>query len=218
MSFEVNANTRNLQGTGASRRLRLAGKVPAIVYGADKPAANIELDHNTIVQQLRKEAFHASILSLNLDGAKEQVLLRDVQFHPWKKLILHMDFQRVNPNQKIHMKVPLHFKNAELSPGVKLGGGNVTHILNEVEVSCLPKDLPEFIEVDLSEIAAGHSMHLSEVTLPAGVEFVSMTHGIDQAIAACVIPRGVAEEETPAAAAPAAAAAAAAPAAAPKAP
>ncbi|MBT9614433.1 MAG: 50S ribosomal protein L25/general stress protein Ctc [Burkholderiales bacterium] len=207
MSFEVNANTRNLQGTGASRRLRLAGKVPAIVYGADKPAANIELDHNTIVQQLRKEAFHASILSLNLDGAKEQVLLRDVQVHPWKKLILHIDFQRVNPNQKIHMKVPLHFKNAELSPGVKLGGGNVTHILNEVEVSCLPKDLPEFMEVDLSNIAAGQSMHLSEVTLPPGVEFVSMTHGIDQAIAACVIPRGVAEEETTAtAAAPAAAA------------
>ena len=208
MSFEVNANTRNLQGTGASRRLRLAGKVPAIVYGADKPAANIELDHNAIVQQLRKEAFHASILSLNLDGAKEQVLLRDVQFHPWKKLILHIDFQRVNPNQKIHMKVPLHFKNAELSPGVKLGGGNVTHILNEAEVSCLPKDLPEFIEVDLSEMTAGHSMHLSEVKLPAGVEFMSLTHGVDQAIAACVIPRGVADEETSAtAAAPAAAAA-----------
>lgn len=214
MSFEVNANTRNLQGTGASRRLRLAGKVPAIVYGADKPAANIELDHNSIVQQMRKEAFHASILSLNVDGAKEQVLLRDVQVHPWKKLILHIDFQRVNPNQKIHMKVPFHFKNAELSPGVKLGGGNVSHILNDVEVSCLPKDLPEFIEVDLSNIAAGHSMHLSEVALPTGVEFVSMTHGIDQAIAACVIPRGVAEEETTAAAP---AAAAAAPAAAPKA-
>ena len=209
MSFEVNANTRNLQGTGASRRLRLAGKVPAIVYGADKPAANIELDHNSIVQQMRKEAFHASILSLNVDGTKEQVLLRDVQVHPWKKLILHIDFQRVNPNQKIHMKVPFHFKNAELSPGVKLGGGNVTHILNEVEVSCLPKDLPEFVEVDLSNMAAGHSMHLSEVTLPAGVEFVSMTHGIDQAIAACVIPRGMAEDE------PVAAAAAAAPAAAP---
>lgn len=211
MLFEVNANTRNLQGTGASRRLRLAGKVPAIVYGADKPAANIELDHNSIVQQMRKEAFHASILSLNLDGAKEQVLLRDVQVHPWKKLILHIDFQRVNPNQKIHMKVPLHFKNAELSPGVKLSGGNVTHILNEAEVSCLPKDLPEFIEVDLSEMTAGHSMHLSEVKLPAGVEFVSLTHGTDQAIAACVIPRGVAEEEaTATAAAPAAAPAAAA--------
>ena len=212
MSFEVNANTRNLQGTGASRRLRLAGKVPAIVYGADKPAANIELDHNSIVQQMRKEAFHASILSLNLDGAKEQVLLRDVQVHPWKKLILHIDFQRVNPNQKIHMKVPLHFKNAELSPGVKLSGGNVTHILNDAEVSCLPKDLPEFIEVDLSEMTAGHSMHLSEVKLPQGVEFVSMTHGIDQAIAACVIPRGMGEDEpAAAAAAPAAAPAAAAP-------
>ncbi len=210
MVFEVNANARQLQGTGASRRLRRAGKVPAIIYGADKPAANIELDHNSLVQQLRKEAFHASILSLNLDGAKEQVLLRDVQVHPFRQLIMHVDFQRVDPNQKVHMKVPLHFKNGDAAPGVKLTGGNITHILNEAEVSCLPKDLPEFIEVDLSSLQAGQSLHLSQVVLQAGVEFIGLSHGADQAIAACVVPRGVEEEVAPA---PAAAAVAAAPAA-----
>jgi len=203
MLFEVIANARQLQGTGASRRLRNAGKVPAIVYGADKPAISIELDHNNLVQQLRKEAFHASILTLNLDGAKEQVLLRDVQAHPWKKMIVHVDFQRVDPNQKVHIKVPVHFKNGDIAPGVKLSGGNITHILNDVEVVCLPKDLPEFIEVDLSSLTAGHTLHMSEVTLPAGVTFLSLSHGSDQPIAACVVPRGAAEEPA-AGAAPAA--------------
>ena len=209
MLFEVTANARQLQGTGASRRLRNAGKVPAVVYGADKPAASIELDHNALVQQLRKEAFHASILTLNLEGAKEQVLLRDVQSHPWKKLIIHVDFLRVDANKSVHMKVPLHFQNGELAPGVKLTGGNITHILNEVEVTCLPKDLPEFIEVDLSSLAAGQTLHLSEVKLPEGVVFLSLSRGADQAIAACVVPRGSADEDVaPAAegAAPAAAA------------
>ena len=209
MLFEIIANARQLQGTGASRRLRNAGKVPAIVYGADKAATSIELDHNSLVQQLRKEAFHASILTLNLDGAKEQVLLRDVQSHPWKKLIVHVDFLRVDPNKKVHMKVPLHFKNGELAPGVKLTGGNITHILNDAEVTCLPKDLPEFIEVDLSTLAAGHTLHLSEVTLPEGVAFLALSRGADQPIAACVVPRGVEEEVAPtAAAAPATPAAA----------
>jgi large subunit ribosomal protein L25 len=206
MLFEVIANARQLQGTGASRRLRNAGKVPAIVYGADKPAASVELDHNALVQQLRKEAFHASILTLNVDGTKEQVLLRDVQSHPWKKLIMHVDFQRVDPNKVVHMKVPLHFKNGDLAPGVKLSGGNITHILNEAEVVCLPKDLPEFIEVDLSTLTAGHTLHLSEVRdLPNGVNFLALTRGADQPIAACVVPRGVEEAASAAGAAPAAA-------------
>jgi len=208
MLFEVTANARQLQGTGASRRLRNAGKVPAVVYGADKPAASIELDHNALVQQLRKEAFHASILTLNLDGSKEQVLLRDVQSHPWKKIILHVDFLRVDPNKSVHMKVPLHFQNGDLAPGVKLTGGNITHILNEVEVTCLPKDLPEFIEVDLSSLTAGQTLHLSEVKLPDGVAFLSLSRGADQSIAACVVPRGSAEEETVPAAGAAAPAAA----------
>lgn len=202
MKFEVIANARKTQGTGASRRLRHAGRVPAIVYGANQPAANIELDHNTIYHQLKHEAFHASILTLDVDGAKEQVLLRDIHMHPWKLQVMHLDFQRVNPNAKIHMKVPLHFVNADLAPGVKLSGGNVTHVLNEVEVNCLPKDLPEFIEVDLSGLQAGHSLHLSEVKLSKGVELVELHRGNDMAVASCVIPRGVVEEA--AAAAPAA--------------
>jgi large subunit ribosomal protein L25 len=200
MKFEVTATARQTQGTGASRRLRHAGRVPAIVYGANQPAANIELDHNTVYHQLKHEAFHASILTLDVEGKKEQVLLRDVQMHPWKLQVMHMDFQRVNPNAKIHMKVPLHFVNAEIAPGVKLGGGNITHVMNEAEVSCLPKDLPEFIEVDLSDLQAGHSLHLSEVKLPAGVEFVELHRGSDSAVASCVIPRGVVEEAAAAAA------------------
>ena len=198
MKFEVTATARQTQGTGASRRLRHAGRVPAIVYGANQPAANIELDHNTVFHQLKHESFHASILTLDIEGKKEPVLLRDIQMHPWKLQVMHIDFQRVNPNAKIHMKVPLHFVNAEIAPGVKLGGGNITHVMNEAEVSCLPKDLPEFIEVDLSSLQAGHSLHLSEVKLPKGVEFVG---GGDSAVASCVVPRGVIEEA--AAAAPA---------------
>lgn len=194
MKFEVTATARKTQGTGASRRLRHAGRVPAIVYGANQPPVTIELDHNAIYHQLKHEAFHASILTLDVDGNKEQVLLRDVQMHPWKPLVMHLDFQRVNPNQKIHMKVPLHFVGADVAPGVKLAGGNITHVMNEVEVSCLPKDLPEFIEVDLSGLQAGHSLHLSEIKLPPGVEFVELRHGNDAAVASCVVPRGVAEE------------------------
>ena len=196
MKFEVTATARQTQGTGASRRLRHAGRVPAIVYGANQPAANIELDHNTVYHQLKHEAFHASILTLDIEGKKEPVLLRDIQMHPWKMQVMHIDFQRVNPNAKIHMKVPLHFVNAEIAPGVKLGGGNITHVMNEAEVSCLPKDLPEFIEVDLSSLEAGHSLHLSEVKLPKGVELVA---GGDSAVASCVVPRGVIEEAAAAA-------------------
>ncbi len=194
MKFEVTASVRKTQGTGASRRLRRAGRVPAILYGANQPPVTLELDHNSIFHQLKHEAFHASILTLDVEGNKEQVLLRDVQMHPWKPLVLHLDFQRVNPNEKIHVKVPLHFVGAELAPGVKLGGGNITHVMNEAEVSCLPKDLPEYIEVDLSGLQAGHSLHLSQIKLPEGVEFVELRHGNDAAVASCVVPRGAAEE------------------------
>jgi large subunit ribosomal protein L25 len=194
MKFEVIANARKTQGTGASRRLRHASRVPAIVYGANQPATNIELDHNSIYHQIKHEAFHASILTLAIDGVKEQVLLRDIQMHPWKLQIMHLDFQRVDPNAKIHMKVPLHFVGAEAAPGVKTGGGNITHIMNETEISCLPKDLPEFIEVDLSGLQAGKSLHLSEVKVPAGVEFIDLSRGNDTAVAACVVPRGALEE------------------------
>jgi len=185
MNFEVIAQARAEQGAGASRRLRNAGRVPAIVYGAGKDAQAVTLDHNTIYHALRVEAFHASVLSLNVDGQVEKVLLRDVQHHPFRQLILHVDFQRVDPNAKLHIKVPLHFINADLAPGVKLGGGIISHVLNEVDVSCLPADLPEFIEVDLANLGAGQSIHMADLTLPKGVELVALHRGDNQTVANC---------------------------------
>lgn len=185
MNFEVIAQARAEQGSGASRRLRNAGRVPAIVYGAGKDALAVTLDHNTIYHALRVEAFHASVLSLNVDGQVEKVLLRDVQHHPFRQLILHLDFQRVDPNTKLHIKVPLHFVNADLAPGVKLGGGIISHVLNEVEVSCLPANLPEFIEVDLANLGAGQSIHMADLKLGNGVELVTLHRGDNQTVANC---------------------------------
>lgn len=185
MNFEVIAQARAEQGSGASRRLRNAGRVPAIVYGAGKDAQAVTLDHNTIYHALRVEAFHASVLSLNVDGQVEKVLLRDVQHHPFRQLILHVDFQRVDPNAKLHIKVPLHFVNADLAPGVKLGGGIISHVLNEVEVSCLPANLPEFIEVDLANLGAGQSIHMADLKLANGVELVALHRGDNQTVANC---------------------------------
>ena len=156
MKIEVSADKRTLQGKGASRRLRGSGKLPGIIYGGDSEPQSIEMDHNDMFHKLKMEAFHASILTLNVGGKKEQVLLRDVQMHPFKQLVLHVDFQRIDPKKKIHVKVPLHFINAEIAPGVKTSGGIVSHVLTEVDVTCLPKDLPEFITVDLIDLAAGH--------------------------------------------------------------
>ena len=200
MKIEVSAEKRILQGKGASRRLRRTGKVPAVVYGGDQAAESIEMDHNDLFYKLKMEAFHASILSLNISGKSEQVLLRDTQWHPFKQQILHIDFQRVDKNKKIHMKVPLHFVNAEISPGVKVSGGIVSHILTEVDISCLPKDLPEYISVDLAEMTAGHSLHLSDLVLPKGVEIVALTKGDNSPVATIVIPRSVLSEEDAAAA------------------
>lgn len=205
MQIEIIANKRDTKGTGASRRLRRAGKVPGIVYGGNKDAVSIELDHKALFLQFRHETFHASILNLNLDGKKEQVLLRDYQMHPVRTEIAHIDFQRVSATEKIHVKVPLHFINTETAPGVKLGGGIVTHILTEADVSCLAKDLPEFIEVDLGKMETGQTIHLSEVKLPKGVEFVKLAHGDDAAVASVTKPRGATAAEE-AADAPAAAA------------
>jgi large subunit ribosomal protein L25 len=190
MSIEINAVKRDVKGTGASRRARRAGNVPGVVYGAGKDAVNIEMNTKELFLQFRHEAFHASILSLNLDGKKENVLLRDFQMHPVRNTIQHMDFQRVSADEKIHVKVPFHFLNAETAPGVKIGGGVVAHILTEAEVSCLPKDLPEFIEVDLAALEIGHSVHLSQISLAKGVEFVALAHGNDAAVAAIAKTRG----------------------------
>ena len=201
MQIEINAKKREAQGTGASRRLRRSGNVPGIVYGGGKDAVNIELDHKELFLQFRHEAFHASILDLILDGKKEQVLLRDFQMHPVRNTIQHIDFQRVSATEKIHVKVPFHFINAEVAPGVKLAHGIVTHVMTEADVNCLPKNLPEFIEVDLATLEAGHSIHLSELKLPKGVEFVQLAHGDDAAVATIPVPRGgVAAEEEEAAA------------------
>ncbi|OYY94122.1 MAG: 50S ribosomal protein L25/general stress protein Ctc [Hydrogenophilales bacterium 28-61-23] len=190
MQIEINASKRDTQGTGASRRLRRAGRVPGVVYGGSQAAQSLDLNHKDLYFGLKNEAFHSSVLSLNLDGVKESVLLRDFQMHPYKPLVLHIDFQRVDANQKIHMKVPLHFKNAEFAPGVKLAGGVVSHIMTEVEVLCLPGVLPEFIEVDLSNLETGQTIHLSDLVLPAGVEFASLSRGEDHGVANILAVRG----------------------------
>ncbi len=203
MSIEINAVKRDVKGTGASRRARRAGNVPGVVYGAGKEAVNLELNHKELFLQFRHEAFHASILSLIVDGKKENVLLRDFQMHPVRNTIQHIDFQRVSASEKIHVKVPFHFINAEVAPGVKLGGGIVAHILTEADVSCLPKDLPEFIEVDLATLEMGDSVHLAQIKLPKGVEFVQLAHGTDAAVAAIAKTRGsVSDEAEEAVAAP----------------
>jgi len=203
MKITIKAEPRSLQGSGASRRLRRESKVPGIVYGAGKDATPIQLDHKDLWFKLKNEAFHASILDMEVGTEKAQVLLRDYQMHPFRPLILHADFQRVAADQKIHMRVPLHFVNEQNSPGVKVAGGLVQHVLQDLEVSCLPKDLPEFIEVDLSELQAGHSLHLSSLKLPPGVEAI-VPKGEDPTVATVVIPRVMTAEEEAAEAAAAA--------------
>jgi large subunit ribosomal protein L25 len=194
MSINIKATKRDVKGTSASRRLRRAGSVPGVVYGGENPAINLEFNHKELFMEFRHEAFHASILSLEVDGKKEDVLLRDYQLHPVRNTIQHVDFQRVSATEKIHVKVPFHFINADTCPGVKTGGGIVGHILNEAEVSCLAKNLPEFIEVDLGALEIGESIHLSEIKLPDDVEFVQLAHGADPAVSSINKPRAVAAE------------------------
>ena len=205
MEIEVIAYKHELQGTGASRRLRSAGKVPGIVYGGTAAPMQIELDHNALYHALRKESFHASVLSLTVDGAKESVLLRDTQWHPYKQQVLHVDFQRVDKTHKIHVKVPLHFLNADTAPGVKTGGGKVSHVMTEIDVTCLPGNLPEYIVVDMGSMELGHSIHAAELTLPEGVELVAHVAHENPAVAAIALPKGMKSDEPAAdAAAPAA--------------
>ncbi|MBI5861404.1 MAG: 50S ribosomal protein L25/general stress protein Ctc [Rhodocyclales bacterium] len=194
MQLEFNATKRDEQGTGASRRLRHTGRVPAIVYGGEGKPQPISIDHNELFQLLRKEAFYSSVLSANIEGAKESCILRDVQRHPYRQQILHADFQRVDATHKLHQKVPLHFINADLAPGVKVGGGIVQHVLTELEVRCLPQDLPASLEVDLKDLVAGHSIHVSSITLPAGVE-AALHKGEDPVVATILVVRGKAEDE-----------------------
>ncbi len=196
--MKFNATARSVQGTSASRRLRRAGRVPAIVYGGEGAPLNVELDHNEIYHALRKEQFHASILTMAMeDGKTEPVLLRAVQWHPYKQQVLHVDFQRVSANQALHTKVPLHFVNAETSPAVKLSGAIISHIINEVEVTCLPQALPQFIEVDLGDLLGGASLHQKDIVLPKGVTF---THPNDELVIVSAVTKGGGEAAEEAAA------------------
>ena len=173
--MKVIATTRKAQGTGASRRLRRADKLPGIVYGGNQPAAPIELEHNPIFFALRKEKFHASILTMELDGVEQLVVLRAFQMHPYKPQVMHIDFQRIMPDQEVTMRVPLHFSGDEISPAVKVSKCIISHTVSYVEVACLPRDLPEFIEVDLSKMEDGMTLHSTELVVPAGVRVVTDT-------------------------------------------
>jgi large subunit ribosomal protein L25 len=195
--MKFTAFERKLQGTGASRRLRVSGKVPGIVFGAGEPAT-IELDHNALFHALKKEAFHSTILEMELNGKVDQVLLRDVQYHPYKPQVLHVDFQRVDDTTKITKKIPLHFVGEENSPAVKTDKCTVDHVITVLTITCLARQLPEFIEVDLSGLTLGHSLHVNDLKLPAGVKPV--VHGKpNPAVATAVAPKA---EEIVVAAAP----------------
>jgi large subunit ribosomal protein L25 len=195
--MKVVAFKRELQGTGASRRLRISGQTPGIIYGGTEAPVTISLDHNALYHALKKEAFHGAVLDLEIDGKVQQVLLRDFQMHAYKQLVLHADFQRVDANQAVHVKVALHFENAEVSPAVKLHGATISHVTNEIEVSCLPGKLPEFITVDLTNMDVGTSLHASNLVLPEGVTLI--THGSDLTIATASVPAGQVAAEAAAA-------------------
>jgi len=199
-NFTLSAKTRTDTGKGASRRLRrLAGELPAIVYGGEKAPLNITVPHKDLTKALEDERFYSHIIKLNVEGSgEESVVLRALQRHPAKPLLLHADFLRVDATHTITMRVPLHFTNAEKCVGVRLGGGTVSHAISELEVRCLPKDLPEFIEVDLAEVKVGEILHISDVNLPAGVESVQLSHGADHdlPVVSVLAPRGGSEETT----------------------
>ena len=197
--MKVVAFKRELQGSGASRRLRNSGQTPGIIYGGTEAPVTISLDHNALYHALKKEAFHSSILDLEIDGKTQQVLLRDFQVHAFKQLVLHADFQRVDTSKKLHVKVALHFVNEDVSPAVKLHGAVISYIINEIEVSCLPKDLPEFITVDLTNLDVGSSLHIDELTLPEGVTAVAA--GTNLTIATATIPAALVATEAEVAAA-----------------
>ena len=211
-SFELVAEFRETQGKGASRRLRHDGKVPAILYGGHLAARTLTLNHQKLLIMLENERFYSTILNLKVGDETQAAILKDVQRHPFKNAIVHVDFQRVEENEKIRISIPLHFSGAAIAPGVKSQGGIVSHMRNEVEVSCLPKDLPEFIEVDISGLSLNESIHLSQLKIPAGVVLVELAKE-DAAVVAIHSPRAEEPEPTAAEAAPAAEGAAAAPAA-----
>ena len=190
-TFEVIAKTREAQSKGASRRLRRAGQVPGILYGTEKTPTPISVDVAELRKHLENEAFYSHVLTIKVDDAEaEKIVLKDVQRHPYKPEVLHVDFQRIDETHKLHMLIPLHFINEEACVGVKLGGGAISHIMSEVEVHCLAKDLPEFIEVDLAEVNTGESVHLSDLKLPEGVEIPALAHGSDHNLPVVSVQKG----------------------------
>jgi large subunit ribosomal protein L25 len=193
----IQATARKDEGKGASRRLRRAGQLPAVVYGAHQDPVSIQMLHNTAMLASQHEWFYSSILDLDIDGKQEKVLLRDMQRHPFKPLIMHLDFLRVSENEAITVNVPLHFLNQETSPAGKTSGVVITHEQNEIEISCLPRDLPEFIEIDLAQLTEGDIVHLSEITLPEGVSIPELKLGKEHDIAV-VIARQLKAEAAPA--------------------
>ncbi|HQU17059.1 MAG: 50S ribosomal protein L25/general stress protein Ctc [Chromatiales bacterium 21-64-14] len=203
VEFELNAEVRSDKGKGASRRLRRTDKVPAILYGGGTESLPLVLDHNEVLRRLRHEAFYSHILTVKVAGREEKAILRDLQRHASRLQILHMDLQRVSETEVIRVHVPLHFTHADIAPGVKQSGGVVSHQVSEVEVECLPKDLPEYIEVDLSQTQLDQTIHLAELTLPEGVALVDLMHGADhdQPVVSIHLPRTAVEPEPAAAAA-----------------
>lgn len=195
MKIAVTAFPRTKQGTGASRRLRTSGRVPGIVYGANQQAQTVEFDHAAMLRHLKLEAFHASILDLTVDGATVPALLRDFQMHPFRPMVLHVDMQRVDKNQKIHMRIPLHFVNADICVGVKLGGGSVQHVMSDIDIQCLPDDLPAYVEVDVKDLQLNHSLHINDLVLPKGVEPIARLKKDNPTVATVQIVKEVAVEE-----------------------
>lgn len=203
--FDLVAELRDDQGKGASRRLRRLGKIPAILYGGGRPPRALLLDHNKVLHQLDHEAFYSSILTIKVGDQTQAAILKDVQRHPAKRHVLHMDLQRIVEDEKIRMNVPIHFTGEESAPGVKIGGGSVSRMITDVEISCLPRDLPEYLEVDISKLELDDMLYLSDIKLPEGVEIIELQHGEehDQAIVSVHVMRTAeAEDETEAPASP----------------
>lgn len=213
ITFELNAEVRSDLGKGASRRLRhRAGQVPGIIYGAGKDPVSITLKTNEIAKSILSEAFYSSIITVHLGGKSEKAVVKDMQRHPAKEFVMHVDLLRIDEKKELHMHVPLHFINEDKCAGVKTGGGKITHLMSDVEVSCLPGNLPEYIEVDMSDLQVDQTLHLSDIKLPEGLRIVALIHGEDhdQPIAALHVPKGVSKDDDADAAAAASASAASA--------
>jgi len=196
MNFTLNAQLRSDLGKGASRRLRHANSIPAVIYGTGKDPQSLTFNHNDIIKALEFEAFYTSILNINIDGSKTRAVVKDIQRHAYKPKVLHMDLQRVSDSEKIHMHVPIHFTGEDVAPGIK-AGGQIVHNMNDVEVTCFAKDLPEFIELDISGLNVGESFHISDLTLPEGVTSIELSHGEDhdQPVVSIQKARGITTDE-----------------------